>query len=117
MRFDELPEFSREFAKLCKKYKNLEDDLEILKKAIKAAPGGNGTKHWNVLKVNEERAKFILKLRLRSRFTRSSEFRVIYFYDEEQQLIIFIEIYFKGKKENEDKNRIKVFWSKFADNL
>lgn len=40
------------------------------------------------------------------RAVRGSSFRVIYMYDGEEIEILFIEIYSKNKKENEDKRRI-----------
>jgi hypothetical protein len=38
-----------------------------------------------------------------------SGIRIIYAYYENEDVIEFIEIYFKGDKENEDKNRIIKF--------
>jgi len=37
----------------------------------------------------------------------NSGFRLVYAYFEEEQRIVFVEIYFKAEKENEDRERIK----------
>lgn len=41
-----------------------------------------------------------------------SGIRVIYAYHEEEDWIEFIEIYYKGDKENEDRDRIKKYYAK-----
>jgi hypothetical protein len=40
-----------------------------------------------------------------------SGIRIIYAYFEQEDTIEFIEIYFKGDKENEDKERIKKYFT------
>ncbi len=45
MDFSETYEFKKEYKKLLKKYRSLAEDLEVVKKAIKANPAGNETKH------------------------------------------------------------------------
>ncbi len=114
MRFTESDEFKREFKKLSKKYSGLDVDFTILKGAIKAKPAGNGTKHWNRLKSDEGAEKYIMKMRMMCRSTKGANFRVIYFYNGEGVEVLFIEIYFKGKKENEDKNRIEEIWDEYS---
>ncbi len=112
MKITESDRFKKEFKKLSKKY-NLDDDFKELKKVIKGVPTGNGSKHWNVLKKQDK--KYILKVRMTSRYLKKSAFRVIYFYDGLNIEILFIEIYFKSKKENEDHKRIEDFWKKLGD--
>lgn len=41
-----------------------------------------------------------------------SGIRVIYAYYEKEDMIEFIEIYYKGDKENEDRDRIKKYYGK-----
>jgi mRNA-degrading endonuclease RelE of RelBE toxin-antitoxin system len=41
-----------------------------------------------------------------------SGIRVIYAYDEEEDKVEFIEIYCKGDKESEDRERILKYWSR-----
>lgn len=40
--------------------------------------------------------------------------RIIYLYLPEGSKIIFVEIYYKGVKENEDKERLDLYFNKFA---
>lgn len=42
MNFNELPEFKKEFKRLFKKYKTLNDDFEKFKKILVATPTGIG---------------------------------------------------------------------------
>lgn len=100
--------FKKEFAKYLKKYRTLEDDFQKLVDVISVFPTGNESKHWNILKHQDE--KYILKTRMMCRAVKGSSFRVIYYYDGEIIELVFIEIYFKGKKESEDTKRIEEFW-------
>ena len=107
MDFQESDEFKKEFKKLHKKYPTLEDDLEVVKKAIAASPEGNGSKHWETLS-RDTSDKRILKMRMMCRAVRGSQFRLVYLYDGQSVEVLFIELYFKGNKEREDKERIKI---------
>ena len=105
MNFSELPEFKKEFKRLTKKYRSLPNDLGEFKNIVSVIPLGN-SKHFNVVTQTEEIR--IIKARLFCRYLKgSSRLRVIYSYFEKKNRIEFIEIYFKGKKDNEDRERIK----------
>ncbi len=106
--------FKKEFKKLFKKYRSLENDLSDVLPVICAIPTGNKSKHWNVLK--EDGKKYILKTRMMCRSLKSASFRLIYYYDGEKIELEFIEIYFKGNKESEDKERIKKLWEEKIKN-
>jgi len=106
MNFKELPEFSKEFKKLSRKYKTLEADLGVFKKDI-AEVDLFGNKNFAVLHKNEQ--LLIVKARFFCRYLKGKTLRLIYAYHAEQELIEFIEIYFKGNKGNEDKERIKQY--------
>ena len=108
-----LPEFERDTKRLLKRFKTIEDDLEIfigkqlfLYHKLKRDNGGifqiTGLP-VGCPKVYKAR-KFACKS-LKGSGVRSG-IRVIYAYDEEKGKIVLIEIYFKGDKENEDKERI-----------
>jgi hypothetical protein len=100
--------FQKEMKKYSKKYKTLEDDLKILTQTLCTIPKGNKSKHWNILKQDGE--KYIFKMRMMCRSLKGSSFRVIYYFDGKKVDLILIELYFKGKKEREDKKRIEDFW-------
>ncbi|MDP3769577.1 MAG: hypothetical protein Q8R40_01390 [bacterium] len=104
--FDVLAEFEKEFKRLFKKYKTLDDDFEKFKKILITAPTGVG-KNFVILHSTETTK--IVKARMACRALRDRSLRIIYAYFEQNQKIGFIEIYFKGEKENEDRERIKEY--------
>ncbi len=104
MNFDELPEFSKEFKRLAKKYRSLPDDLEEFKKVLLVRSCGQG-KHFNVITKNEQCV--IVKARLFCRYLRGSSLRIIYAYQANILLFCFIEVYSKNEKTNEDRERVK----------
>jgi hypothetical protein len=106
MRFNELPKFQKELKRLGKKYKSLSDDLQEFCNVVSVVPLGN-SKHFNIIIQTE--TFYILKARLFCRYLKGSSLRIVYSYFEQEQRIEFIELYFKGDKENEDRERIKEY--------
>ena len=113
MNFNELSEFQKECKRLGKKYKSLlndiqgfKNDLQNFKDVISVAPFGN-SKHFNI--VTQTESIKIIKARLFCRYLKGSSLRVIYSYIERKERIDFIELYFKGDKENEDRERMKKY--------
>src|SRR3989339_802562 len=104
MQFIEIPEFSKDFKKLNKKYKSLRGDLELRKKVLEMFPVGRGNDVDQIpgLKIKRK----IYKTRLMCRTLRRDSLRLIYCYEEGKQKITFIELYFKGDKTTEDRDRI-----------
>lgn len=108
-RFKKLPEFEREFKKLSKKYRSLEEDLKNLENVLESYPTGIG-KNFTI--THYEDSVKIVKTRLVCRSLRDRSMRVIYAYHDKIFEFMYIEIYFKGDKENEDRDRIKQYlWS------
>ena len=110
MQFTELSEFSRELKQLRKKYLTLSDDLEGLKRTLGKLSVRNAGKHWSCLHKSEDVS--IYKIRLACRYLRATTMRVIYARYAEPDRIVFLELYFKGDKENEDRKRIKEYLKK-----
>ncbi len=106
MRFDELPEFQKEFKRYAKKYRSLPDDLQEFRNVISAVPLGN-SKHFNVITQTEN--FYILKARFFCRYLRGASLRIVYAYHNTVSKVEFLEIYLKGEKENEDRERIKEY--------
>lgn len=111
MNFKNTEEFQKDFKKLSKKFKTTDDDLTEFKKVLSAAPLGIG-KHFNVIAKND--FIYIIKARFFCRSLKKKDLRIIYAYIENHQTIEmigieFIEIYFKGNKENENRERIKEY--------
>lgn len=110
MNYNELPKFSKEFKRFSKKYKSLPDDLEEFKRVVDVVSLGN-RKHFNIITQNEQCV--IIKARFFCRYLKGSSLRIIYAFHRQDCRIDFIEIYFKGEKENEDRERIKDYLKNF----
>ena len=106
MNFNELPEFQKELKRLGRKYKSLPGDLREFCNVVSVIPLGN-SKHFNII-TQTEVLRYV-KARLFCRYLKGSSLRIIYAYFEKKQHIEFIELYFKGDKENEDRERIKEY--------
>lgn len=101
--FNELPEFSKEVKQFSKKYKSLFDDLEKFKQVVDIIPLGN-TKHFNI--ITQTHGCTVVKARLFCKYLKGASFRIIYAFHSQSCKVDFIELYFKGEKENEDRERI-----------
>ena len=111
MNFKNAQKFEKDFKKLSKKFQSLDSDLIEFKKVLSESPLGIG-KHFNV--ITKTGSAYIVKARFFCKSLKKKDLRIIYAYIENHQIvemlgIEFIEIYFKGKKENEDKERIKKY--------
>ena len=115
MNFRTNERFQKDFKKLFKKFRSLEDDLLEFKKILSEAPLGIG-KHFNIITKSDY--YYIIKARFFCRSLKKKDLRIIYSYIENCQTkemsgIEFLEIYFKGEKENEDRDRIKEYLKNF----
>ena len=115
MNFKNTNEFQKDFKKLSKKFRSLDEDLVEFKKVLNEAPLGIG-KHFNVIVKTD--SVYIIKARFFCKSLKKKDLRVIYAYIENRQIIEmvgieFIEIYFKGNKENEDRERIREYLKSF----
>ena len=105
--FRVLDIFQKEFKRLSKKYKTLNDDLKKFKQVLEVYPTGIGK---NFIIIRSLPGLKIVKAHLACRALRNNHLlRIIYSYFEKEQRIEFIELYFKGDKENEDRERIKEY--------
>jgi len=113
-----LPEFEKDIKKLLKRFTTLEDDLAIfIKNELnlyhKLKIDNKGIFQVPVLKIEIPKiykAKKVACRSLKGRGVRSG-IMVIYAYFEEQDKIELIEIYYKGDKENEDRERILKYYA------
>jgi len=108
-----LPEFDRDLKKLLKKFKTLEEDLRIfIEKQLnlyhKLGIDNKGIFPIAGLGIEYPRIYKAKKFACRSLKGKGvqSGIRVIYAYFENQDKIELIEIYYKGDKEEEDRERI-----------
>lgn len=109
MTFDELAEFKKDLKSLLKKYRTLNDDLDIVKKVLEIMPDERPPFSFRIdnlgLKTCIIKVKKIACKALKGRGVNSG-LRLIYSHFQEEQRITFIELYHKNEKENEDRQRI-----------
>lgn len=117
MKYEETTEFNHDFKKLLKKFSSLRGDLEINKKyrielfhiekidsrSIFKIEGVKNCEELQFFKIKKFQCKS-----LKGRGAKSG-IRVIYAFLPTQQKVVFLEIYFKAKQENESRQRIENF--------
>lgn len=110
MEFDELVEYKKDFKKLLKKYRTLKDDIETVKKVLSIKPEARPPFSFQIdglgLETCVVKVKKIACKSLKGKGVNTG-LRLIYAHFEENQKIIFVELYHKNDKENEDRARIK----------
>jgi mRNA-degrading endonuclease RelE of RelBE toxin-antitoxin system len=108
-----IPEFEKDLKKLIKRFASLEEDLQIFIKVAMNAFHKQNVDSRAILRISDlginspkiyKAKKFACKA-LKGKGVHSG-IRVIYAYHEEEDRMEFIEIYYKGDKENEDRARI-----------
>ena len=114
-----LPEFQKDLKKLSKKYRTLPEDLEIfINKQLNLLHKLN-IDNGGVVRISDlgidypeiyKARKFACKS-LKGTGSRSG-IRIIYSYYSDHDKIEFVEIYYKGEQENEDKPRIIKYYKK-----
>lgn len=117
MKIDTTDQFEKDLKRLSKKFSSLSKDLEVLKVYgielfhekkssidIVQIPGFSDDR-FKIYKVRS------IACRALKNKGKHSGLRLIYAYDIENNECIFLELYFKGEKENEDRERIKKFQS------
>lgn len=109
MKFQELEEFKKDFKHLLKKYRTLNEDLEILKQVLRTLPQARPPFSYEINNLGIEtciiKVKKIACKALKGQGVNSG-LRLIYAYFEQESKIVFIELYHKSMKANEDKQRI-----------
>lgn len=108
-----LPEFDRDFNRLQKKFRTLEEDLQVfierqLKLFHKLGQDNRGCVRISDLDIPYPHIYKARKFACKSLKGKgvASGIRVIYAHYPQEDVIEFIEIYYKGNKENENRGRI-----------
>jgi len=112
--------FEREFKKLLKRFKTLDEDLDnFIKFQLNLAHKMKIIDKKSIVRISNigidkpkiyKARKFACKaLKGKGGF---SGIRIIYAYYEEEDIIEFIEIYYKAQKANEDRDRIIGYYKK-----
>ena len=124
MIFEELDEFKKDLKTLLKKYRSLNEDLEVVKKILAVMPDERPPFSFKISDLSIEtcviKVKKIACKALKGKGVRSG-LRLIYAYFEEmeeivedevliqeaqEEKIVLVELYHKGDKANEDRERI-----------
>jgi mRNA-degrading endonuclease RelE of RelBE toxin-antitoxin system len=110
MTFERLPEYEKELKTLLKKFRTLAEDLEVVKKVLTVSPDERPPFSFRIdglgISTCVIKVKKIACRSLKGRGVNSG-FRLIYALFKEENKIVFIELYHKNEKENEDRERIK----------
>lgn len=104
--FCQLPEFEKELKKLSKKYPTLPSDIEDIKPILRETTTGIG-KNFSIIAATEDVQ--IVKVRILCESLHARTIRLIYAYHTDKIEFMYIELYFKGDKENENRERIKEY--------
>ncbi len=109
MTFDELSEFKKDLKTLLKKFRTLNDDLDVVKRVLKVTPDERPPFSFRIYNLGLEtciiKVKKIACKSLKGKGVNSG-LRLIYALFPVEQKITFIELYHKNDKEHEDKKRI-----------
>jgi mRNA-degrading endonuclease RelE of RelBE toxin-antitoxin system len=116
---ERFPEFEKDSKKLSKRFRTLEEDFKTfvdtqLNLFHKQGIDNKGVLPISGLGIPNPKIYKARKFACRSLKGRGvdSGIRVIYAYWEEKDKLEFIEIYFKGDKENEDRERILMHYKR-----
>ena len=109
MTFEELTEFRKDLKNLLKKYRTLNDDLDVVKQVLAAIPEARPPFSFRIDNLGLETCVIKVK-KIACKALKgcgvNSGLRLIYAYFEREAKIVFVELYHKSDKENEDKQRI-----------
>jgi mRNA-degrading endonuclease YafQ of YafQ-DinJ toxin-antitoxin module len=114
MIFDTLAEFDKDFKRLLKKYRTLERDIASVKKVLEIRPDARHSFSFQIDGLGISTCIIKIKKISSDSFKGcgvNSGFRLIYAYFESEQRIVFIELYHKNERANEDRHRILKYFS------
>lgn len=113
MKFENILEFEKDIKHLLKRFKTLNDDIDVLKKVLTVSPHASPSTSYLITRTNSN-VEIIKIKKFSCRALKgkgaNSGIRMIYAFHNEEDKIVFIEIYFKEDKENEDRERIKRYY-------
>ncbi|MDR0800260.1 MAG: hypothetical protein LBN01_01845 [Endomicrobium sp.] len=111
-----IPKFEKDFKRLQKRFKTLEEDFENMKKAAIEVYHLRDVKTFAVLPIEGFCGQDYLSMKVKKMTCKSlkgkgvqSGLRVIYVFKRKENSVTFIEMYYKQDQENEDKNRLSDF--------
>ncbi|MCR4939410.1 MAG: hypothetical protein K5930_04785 [Treponemataceae bacterium] len=112
--YKSLPEFEKDFKSLLKRYRTLEDDFEIFKKYTIETFYNQGVPTSAFVPIQGFCSEKYVSNKVRKFACRSlpgrgnqSGIRIIFIWQEDSRTVTFVEMYFKGDKTEEDRERLK----------
>ena len=109
MNFEEIEDYKKDLKKLLKKYKTLEEDIDVVKKVLAIEPKERPPFSYRIdglgLKTCVVKVKKIACRMMKGRGVKTG-FRLIYAHFEDEQKVVFVELYLKEDKEKENRERI-----------
>jgi len=108
--FETLPEYQKDLKRLLKKYRTLVSDMEDVRKDLNDEPGASPPFSFLIEGLGITTCVIKVKKIASDSFKGrgiNSGFRLVYAFFEKEQRIVFVELYHKNEKENEDRARIK----------
>lgn len=112
--YGETDEFAKDFKKLAKRFKTLADDIETAKKNAIELYHLRKVDNQSIFQIQDFKNDEIEIYKLKKFACKSlkgkgvqSGIRVIYAYHKNRLRIEFIEIYYKGDKKKENRERVK----------
>jgi len=109
MKIETLAEYDKDFKQLFKKYHTLENDIDRVKEVLTVRPDARPPYSFQIENLGiitcVIKVKKIASASFKGRGINSG-FRLIYAYFEQEERIVFVELYHKNEKENEDRKRI-----------
>lgn len=120
--FETAPEFEKDLKKLKKRYRSIVDDLEVVKKAAIGIYHINGIDNNSIFPILSYRNSEVISYKVKKFASKSfkgkgakSGLRLIYIFLPKENRIILVEIYYKGNKPDEDKERLGYYYKQFSE--
>ena len=114
MNFDELAEFKKDMKTLLKKYRTLNEDLNVVKKVLEVLPDQRPPFSFRIDNLGVEtciiKVKKIACKSLKGKGVNSG-FRLIYAHFNHEKRIVFIELYHKNNQSQENRKRILKYFN------
>lgn len=117
------PEFEKDFKALQKRFRTLETDFETFKKYTIETHFEQNIPSTAFVPIEGFCKENLTSYKVRKFACRSlpgrgaqSGIRIIFIYEQTKQLVTFVEIYFKGDKTEEDRERLKAHIERITAN-
>jgi mRNA-degrading endonuclease RelE of RelBE toxin-antitoxin system len=119
--YEMTPEFDEDLKKLSKKYKTLREDLEIVKRAAISLYYISSIDNNSIFPIQGFCTEAVISCKVKKFASKSfkgkgakSGLRLIYIFVRNDFKVILVEIYYKGVKPNEDKDRLKFYFKQLS---